>query len=95
MSHGFQFQNAASETPRIVSTTSTEIASTPKRPRLAEAVAAAELQDHRDEDVVHRDEGDAGGEPGDREARVRVRDQPGAVAWTRSATPHAASASSV
>ena len=39
--------------------------------RLAERVAAAELQDHRDEDVVDRDEDDAGGEPGDREAQMR------------------------
>ena len=46
---------------------------------LAEAVPAAELQDHRDDDVVHRDEHDARGEPGDGEARLWVRDRARAV----------------
>ena len=46
-----------------------------KEAALAEVVAAAELEDHREDDVVQRDEDDAGGEPGDGEARVRIRDR--------------------
>ena len=47
-----------------------------EQPRGAERVAAAELEDDRDENVVDGDERHRGGEPGDRKARVRVRDQP-------------------
>ena len=50
-----------------------------EQPGLTERVVAAEPQDHGNEDVVHRHEGDACGEPGDREAQVRVRNQAGPV----------------
>ena len=46
---------------------------------LAEAVAAAQLHDDRDEHMVHGDEGDCSGEPGDGEPSVGIPDHALAV----------------
>ena len=51
----------------------------PEEAGLPEAVAPAELEDDRDENVVHGDERDRGRQTGECEARVRVRDDARAV----------------
>ena len=50
-----------------------------EQPRLAERMAAAELEDQGDEDVVHADVGDRGSQAGHRKAGIRIRDHAAAV----------------